>query len=107
MRTPEEIVSEARRLFNAGKFWHVHEELEILWKERQGKEKELLQGLILIAASLVHAGNQKWDVVWPMMERALAKLDGQPDSYLSWDVAGFRNHFHHVLDQKKIEIPTV
>jgi uncharacterized protein len=104
---PQGIVDEGRRLFNAGRFWHVHETLEALWLRRQGKEKDLLQGLILVAASLVHAGNKKMDVVWPMLGRALAKLDHQPDVYYGWDVRKFRDHFARVLREKKIEIPTV
>lgn len=107
MREPQVIIDEARALFNAGKYWHVHESLEELWKERQGKEKELLQGLILVAASLVHVGNKKMDVAWPMMERALGKLQDQPAIYYGWDVAQFRAHFEKVLAQKTINIPTV
>jgi predicted metal-dependent hydrolase len=107
MRNPQIIVDEAKHLFNAGKFWHVHESLEELWKERQGPEKELLQGLILVAASLVHAGNGKMEVAWPMLERALKKLEGQPEVYYGWNVAKFRTHFAQALADKKLEIPTV
>jgi predicted metal-dependent hydrolase len=107
MKEPQAIVDEARRLWNEGKYWHVHEELEQIWLVRKGPEKELLQGLILVAASLVHAGNKKWEVVWPMMDRALKKLEGQPDVYYSWEVAKFRDHFARVLKAKKLEIPTV
>jgi len=107
MRDPQLIVDEARTLFNAHRFWHVHESLEEIWLKRKGREKELLQGLILVAASLVHAGNKKWDVTWPMLERALKKLEGQPDTYYGWDIARFREHFARVLIEKKINIPTV
>ena len=100
-------MEEARRLFNVQRFWHVHEELEKIWLKRQGREKELLQGLILVAAALVHYQKNEMPVVWPMLERALSRLEGQPDTYYGWDVAKFRNHFQNVLAQKKIEIPTV
>ena len=53
-------------------FWEVHEVLEGLWKERQGREKQLLQGLILVAASLVHAEKDEMAVTWRMMGDALA-----------------------------------
>ena len=85
----------------------MHEALEVLWLSRQGKEKELLQGLILIAASLVHASNQKMEVAWPMLERGLAKLTGQPDLYYGWDIRKFREHFGRVLAQRKLVFPTV
>src|SRR5688572_10300617 len=107
MREPQVIVDEARRLFNEGHYWHVHESLEEIWKERQGKEKEMIQGLILVAASLVHVGNGKWEVAWPMMERALAKLDGYAGVYYGWDVEKFRDHFARVFMEKKLVVPRV
>jgi hypothetical protein len=107
MKEPQAIVDEGRRLFNEGKFWHAHESLEELWLARQGKEKDLLQGLILIAASLVHAGNRKMEVAWPMIHRALSKLEGQPDDYYGWDIKKLREHFMRVLASKKLEIPRV
>jgi predicted metal-dependent hydrolase len=107
MKEPQAIVDEGRRLFNERRFWHVHEALEALWLVKQGKEKDLLQGLILIAASLVHAGNHKMDIAWPMMERALVKLEGQPDHYYGWDVRKFRDHFARVWAERKLEFPTV
>ncbi len=107
MREPQVIVDEARRLFNEKHYWHVHESLEELWLVRQGTEKQLLQGLILVAASLVHAGNGKMEVCWPMMARALAKLEDQPEDYYGWKVVQFREHFKRVLASKKLDIPTV
>ncbi len=107
MKEPQVIVDEGRRLFNEGRFWHVHEVLEELWLVRQGEEKELLQGLILVAASLVHAGNQKMEVAWPMLERALKKLEGQPALYYGWDIQAFRDHFAKALADKTLVIPRV
>ena len=107
MKGPQAIVDEARSLFNQGKYWHVHEALEVLWLKREGKEKDLPQGLILVAASLVHAGNHKMEVARPMLERALLKLEGQPDLYYGWDIRKFRDHFAQALAAQQLEIPTV
>jgi len=41
-------------LFNEERYWESHEALESVWLNASGREKELLQGLILIAAALVH-----------------------------------------------------
>jgi hypothetical protein len=101
------IVTEARRLFNEERFWEVHEVLEGLWKELEGTEKQLVQGLILVAAALVHVQKDEWPPVWTMLADALRRLEGQPDTYYGWDVAKFRRHFAQVLAAKKIEIPTV
>ena len=40
-------------------------------------------------------------------QRALLKLDQQPDHYYQWDIKKFRDHFTRVLDEKKLDIPTV
>jgi len=93
-------VQEARHLFNEGRFWHVHEALENVWRERSGEEKRLLQGLILAAASLVHLEKQHWDVAWRMMGDSLSRLEGQPDDYHGWDVARFRHHLQ-ICAQKR------
>jgi hypothetical protein len=104
---PPAIVSEARRLFNEQRFWEVHEVLEGLWKEVRGTEKQLVQGLILVAAALVHVQKNEWPPVWTMLADALQRLEGQPEAYYGWDVAKFRKQFAHVLGDKKIEFPTV
>ena len=104
---PAVVVAEARRLFNEQRFWEVHEVLEGLWKELRGTEKELVQGLILTAAALVHVQKDEWTPVWTMLADALRRLTGQPDAYYGWDVAKFRNHFAQALAKKNIEIPTV
>ncbi len=104
---PSAVVAEARRLFNEQRFWEVHEVLEGLWKELRGPEKELVQGLILTAAALVHVQKDEGPPVWTMLSDAMWRLHGQPDTYYGWDVAKFRNHFAQVLAKKNIEIPTV
>ncbi len=46
---------EGARLFNAGAFFESHEAWESLWHEVEGEERELLQGLIQLAAAYHHA----------------------------------------------------
>jgi hypothetical protein len=103
----QSIVSESRTLFNEHRFWEVHEVLEDLWKDRKGQEKDLLQGLILAAAALVHAQKNELAVVWPMLMDALKRLEDAPATYQGWDIQKFRDHFIRVVAQRKLEIPTV
>ena len=42
------------RLFNERSFFEAHEVLESLWRETPGRERFFYQGLIQIAAALVH-----------------------------------------------------
>lgn len=41
----------AVELFNAGKYWHAHEALELIWKRHPEDSRMFLQGLILTAAA--------------------------------------------------------
>jgi hypothetical protein len=40
--------------WNAGRFWHAHEDWEDLWNEAEGAHRLWLQGLIQYAAAFVH-----------------------------------------------------
>ena len=44
-------LAEGRRLFDAGRFFEAHEVWEELWREAEGARRELLQGLIQVAAA--------------------------------------------------------
>jgi predicted metal-dependent hydrolase len=45
---------EGARLFNTGQFFASHEVWESLWHEVEGSEREVLQGLIQLAAAYHH-----------------------------------------------------
>ena len=45
---------EGIRLFNAGEFWHAHEQWEICWLAASEPEALFFKGIIQAAAALVH-----------------------------------------------------
>jgi uncharacterized protein len=45
---------EGIRLFNAGEFWHAHEQWEACWLIAREPELTFYQGIIQVAAALVH-----------------------------------------------------
>jgi hypothetical protein len=60
-RTPALPAAEADRLFNEGvalfngvRYWHAHEAWEALWRAAPDDEREFYQGLIQLAAGLLH-----------------------------------------------------
>jgi len=61
-------------LFNDERYWESHEALEIAWRKESGQEKEILQGIILLAAALVHLQKNEVDVALSVMRRAQDKL---------------------------------
>ena len=59
-RSPDETMSEAQRLFDAGMPFHAHEVFEDAWKASTGSDRELWRGLAQLAVGATHAarGNQ-------------------------------------------------
>jgi predicted metal-dependent hydrolase len=60
-RTPPLDPAEAERafrrgisLFNGVRYWHAHEEWERLWRAAPDEERDFYQGLIQVAAGLLH-----------------------------------------------------
>ena len=64
--------------FNAQRFWECHEVLEGVWKKCSGSEKDLVQGIILVAAAFVHIKNSKgtYDPVPVIISGCGAESDG-------------------------------
>ena len=50
----EPRLAEGAKLFNARAYFEAHEVWESLWHEVEGEERELLQGLIQLAAAFYH-----------------------------------------------------
>ena len=77
--------------FNAGRFWHAHEDWEDLWKSLKGVAEQKLvdgvQGLILIAAMLLNHEREKVRGVTNLWAKASAKLDPVMGGLFGIDVA--------------------
>ncbi|MFF2806153.1 DUF309 domain-containing protein [Streptomyces sp. NPDC058000] len=54
-RTPDEALTEAQRLLDAGMPFHAHEVLEDAWKAAPEAERQLWRGLAQLAVGLTHA----------------------------------------------------
>jgi uncharacterized protein len=50
----EELFREGVALFNGRRYWHAHEAWETLWRAAPDEERDFYQGLILVAAGLLH-----------------------------------------------------
>jgi hypothetical protein len=68
-------IDRAVQLFNDERYWEAHEVLEYLWKNATGIEKEILNGIILVAAAFVHDEKDEADVCISILHRARKKLD--------------------------------
>ena len=54
-----QLIKDGIFYFNNERFWECHEAFEGAWKQCTGDEKELIQGLILVAAALVHLSERR------------------------------------------------
>jgi len=72
--TPARAVENGVELFNEERYWESHESLEAAWRNATNFERETLQGIILLAASLVHLQKDEPDVALSIIKRADVKL---------------------------------
>ena len=77
--------------FNSERFWECHEAFEGVWKQCFGREKELVQGIILVAVAYAHAQANELSIGVALLTRALEKLGMSPSMYHSIDVERIRN----------------
>ena len=50
----DRIFREGVALFNGVRYWHAHESWETLWRAADDDDRDFYQGLILVAAGLLH-----------------------------------------------------
>lgn len=98
-----ETLAEARALFNAERYWECHEVLESLWRMKQGEEKSLLQGIILVCAAFVHRQKGEQDVAFGVLRRAVKQLYYPGQVYGGFDVARLRKHAENILAGQEFE----
>lgn len=69
-------------LFNAGEFFACHDELEEVWTETIGPERDFYQGLIHVAVSLFHFEGGNLGGARKMYESAQRYLAPYSDEYM-------------------------
>lgn len=85
------------RLFNAGEFWHAHEQWEQCWLAAEGDDARFYQALIQAAAALVkwRQGNLRGlGLNWA---KSQARLDTLPPRYHGLDLAALRAQMERVV----------
>ena len=55
----EELFHKGVSLFNGGRYWHAHEAWETLWRAAPDDDRGFYQGLIKVAAGLLHLQRRK------------------------------------------------
>jgi len=90
----EEEVAERRHIllqgieqFNDGYFFEAHETWEDLWYPSPWPMRQFLQGVIQVAAALVHLRRHEYPGTIRLLDAALEKLEQFPEVYLGIDNA--------------------
>jgi uncharacterized protein len=80
-RTPPLDEVEADRLFRQGvanfngvRYWHAHEDWETLWRAADDEDRDFYQGLIQVAAGLLHLQRRNLRGARNKLTEGLAKL---------------------------------
>ena len=97
--TKEEAIDRARNLFNNEKFWKCHEVLEFVWKQAKGDEKKLLNGVILVAAALVHFQKGENEICMSILKRADDKIkSGKEEEYYRIKLDSLKENLRKIID---------
>ncbi|GKS66751.1 hypothetical protein YTPLAS73_02980 [Nitrosarchaeum sp.] len=90
--------------FNNERFWESHESFEGVWKQCYGREKELVQGIILLAVAFAHTQKNESRIGIGMLKRALEKLGDSPAIYGNIDVDRIRNKIKEMQKTEELTI---
>jgi len=88
--------------YNNERFWECHEAFEGVWNQCYGREKELVQGIILVAVAFAHEQENEENIGIGMLGRALEKLGTSPSMYYSIDVDRIRKKAVEMQQAKKL-----
>ncbi|MGC9527100.1 MAG: DUF309 domain-containing protein [Limnospira sp.] len=72
--------------FNRQEYYACHDTLEALWMEAGEPEKRFYQGILQIAVSLYHLGNENWPGAVMLMGEGIRRLRDYEPSYFGIDV---------------------
>jgi hypothetical protein len=98
----EQAISEGISYFNNERFWECHEILEGVWKNCNGDEKFLVQGLILVAAGLVHYQKDEDSICISIFNRALEKLESSNGTYYNIDIDKIKKIVNDMINSKNV-----
>ena len=103
-REKQESISEAVNVFNEEKFWIAHEILESVWNQSKGQERDLVGGIILVCAGLVHYQKNEEDICIPILARAFKKLADSSGVYHRVDIDRLKQIVCNILKRSKVEL---
>jgi hypothetical protein len=96
-----QAIREGLGFFNEERYWESHEALEYAWRRASGPERDVLQGIILIAAALVHLQKNDGVVALSIMARANEKLSTNHGEQFGISVDNVRETLSRMITDKR------
>ena len=87
------------RLFNEGKYFVAHEELEVAWHAEPHPDRRLYQGILQAGIAFMHARNGYAKGVFSMYERCRVWLWPWPDHCRTVDVGKLKADLQALVDE--------
>ena len=88
-------------LFNAGKFWLAHEELEQAWKEEYGSIRELYRAILQVAVVYLHITRANYKGAIKVSERVQKWITPWPDICRGIEIGQLRQDLEAVIVEVK------
>ena len=98
----EDSIKDGIFYYNNERFWEAHEAWEGAWKKCSGKEKELIQGIILVAVAFAHSQKNDDKIGIGMLGRALEKIGDYSGMYHKIDVDRIKNKVIDMRHNKQL-----
>ena len=95
----EELFREGVALFNGRRYWHAHEAWETLWRAAEDKDRDFYQGLIQIAAGLLHLQRRNTRGARNKLSEGLVKLRRYQPAHRGIFVNELIGAANRILDQ--------
>ena len=95
----ERLFREGVALFNGARYWHAHEAWETLWRAAEDKDRDFYQGLIQIAAGLLHLQRRNTRGARNKLSEGLVKLRRYQPAHRGIFVNELIGAANRILDQ--------
>jgi predicted metal-dependent hydrolase len=101
---PPEVIT-GLELFNAGRYFEAHEELEMAWRREKGAIRDLYRGILQVGVGYYHIQRRNYRGALKMFLRCRQWLDLFPSECCGIDLARFRRDFEAIEAQVQRQDP--
>jgi hypothetical protein len=85
------------RLFNEGRYFEAHEELEAAWRDEKGRIRELYQGILEVGVTYLHITRGNYAGAIKVYGRSMRWLKDWPENCRGIDVGQLRRDLESAL----------